>query len=273
MNNQLVIGVVLIVVGIALALLAYAFILNRRDQEKKPEDVTHSEAEAPAEETPAEEAPAIPGTPPPWVRPPEAETGASHAPPAAPPGAPPWVASPAPAVQLPAPPPAPPASAPLAPPEQIPPAPPAMPQPSRRTMAVATLLRDEVTGKLSVSVGGREYTSVDELRASKDYSRVEYAAGDLVQWLGAAAVRDRVADRAAKEEAKKPVSMVAQINEILQVKLIEAYGSTRGIRLVEGAGGELRVYLGIQSYSFEDVPDESVRRMIREAVAEWEAKK
>lgn len=144
--------------------------------------------------------------------------------------------------------------------------------PSRRTLAVATLLRDEVTGKLSVLVGGREYGSADDLRASRDYARVEYAAADLVQWLGATAVRERTADR-VKEEVKKSLSMIEQIDDILQRKMTEMAGAPQGVRLVEGAGGSLRVFIGVQSFAFEDVPDADVKRLIREAVAEWELKK
>jgi type IV secretory pathway VirB10-like protein len=254
MNNQLVIGVILIVVGIALALLAYAFILNRRDQEKKPEPGSDLEEE----HAQIEEAAPEPGTPPPWVKPPAAVVST---PPAEP--SPPVAAAPAP------PPPSPPPVA------QVPAAtatPPAALAPSRRTLAVATLLRDEVSGKLLVLVGGHEYATVEELRSSKDYSRVEYAAADLVTWLGTVAVHERASERSAKEEAKKPTSMVAQINDILQRKLVETSGTTRGIRLLEGPGGALRVYIGLASYSFEDVPDAEVKRMIREAVAEWEAK-
>lgn len=260
MNNQLVMGVILIVVGIALALLAYAFILNRRDQEAKSDVGPEVEPEqATAEETAAVEPALVPGTPPAWVKPPAA---AVEAPPPEPP--PPVVPTPA----------SPPPTSPQ-PGAQVPPAaatPPGVLAPSRRTLAVATLLRDEVSGKLLVLVGGREYASVEDLRASKDYARVEYAAADLVQWLGAAAVRERAGERAAKEDAKKPASMVEQINDILQQKLVEAFGSTRGIRLVEGAGGALRVYFGLQSFSLEDIPDADVKRMMREAVAEWDAK-
>jgi hypothetical protein len=133
-------------------------------------------------------------------------------------------------------------------------------------------MRDEVTGKLLVLVGGREYASADELRASRDFARVEYAAADLVRWLGVTTVRERVAERGPMEEVKKSASMVQQINDILQRKLAEVSGPSRGVRLLEGAGGALRVFIGLQSYSFEDVPEEDVKRMIRDAVAEWEAK-
>jgi hypothetical protein len=257
MDNQLVIGVILIVVGIALALLAYAFILNRRDQDKGREGGAQAGEGKPAE--PEEALPAA-GTPPPWVKPPATAIAARPAEPPAP-------TSPAPAT------PPPPSAPPIPQAPEPAAASPAALAPSRRTLAVATLLRDEVSGKLLVLVGGREYATVDELRASKDYARVEYAAADLVQWLGTAAVRERPSERAPKEEAKKPASMVEQINEILQAKLAEESGTTRGIRLVEGLGGALRVYIGVHSYSFDDVPDADVKRMIREAVAEWESKK
>jgi hypothetical protein len=242
MDNQLIIGVILIVVGIALALLAYAFILNRRDQERESGGAPLDQAEAAEPELTSLAA----GTPPPWVLPP----AAAAAPPRTPP-APPVVAPASPA----------------------PPAPePATLAPSRRTLAVATLMRDEVTGKLLVLVGGREYASADELRASRDFARVEYAAADLVRWLGVTTVRERVAERGPMEEVKKSASMVQQINDILQRKLAEVSGPSRGVRLLEGAGGALRVFIGLQSYSFEDVPEEDVKRMIHDAVAEWEAK-
>jgi hypothetical protein len=101
---------------------------------------------------------------------------------------------------------------------------------------------------------------------------VEYAAADLAQWLGPAAVRERSTER-AKDAAKKPLSMVEQIDTILQRKLAETSGGPRGVRLVEGMDGSLRVFVGVLSYAFEDVPDDEVKRMIREAVAEWETKK
>jgi hypothetical protein len=252
MDNQLVLGVVLIVVGIALALLAYAFILNRREQDKGPGGATPEPSEAPvAAEVASPSAPRLP--PAPAVEPP-----ATPAP----------IAVPSIPLHQAAATPPPPAPTPTA----APPSPASAPVPSRRTLAVATLLRDEVTGKLSVLVGGREYANAEDLRASRDYARVEYATADLVQWLGATAVRERTAER-VKEEAKKPLSMIEQIDEILQRKMTELAGAPRGVRLVEGAGGSLRVFIGVQSYAFEDVPDAEVKSIIREAVAEWESKK
>ncbi len=102
--------------------------------------------------------------------------------------------------------------------------------------------------------------------------RVEYAAADLVKWLGVTTVRERAAERAPLEEVKKSASMIEQINDILQRKMAEAPGASRGVRLLEGAGGVLRVFIGLQSFNLEDVPDADVKRMIRDAVAEWESK-
>ena len=262
MDNQLLLGVILIVVGIALALLAYAFILNRREQDQEAPAVPPEKAGA-AERRPAAPAPSVP-SPAGVDRQPAAASSSVPSPAAQAPGSP---LAPVPATTASVPPAAPPPAAAASAPGSSP-----APLQSRRTLAVATLLRDEVTGKISVLVGGREYTSVDELRASRDYTRVEYAAADLTQWLGPGAVRERSVER-TKEEVKKPLSMVEEIDAILQRKLAESSGGPRGVRLVAGIDGSLRVFVGVLSYAYEDVPDDDVKRMIREAVAEWEAKK
>jgi hypothetical protein len=64
--------------------------------------------------------------------------------------------------------------------------------------------------------------------------------------------------------------MIDQINTILERKLAESPQGLKGVRLVEGTGGALRVFVGLQSYAFDEVPDPEVRKVIREAVAEWE---
>jgi hypothetical protein len=136
---------------------------------------------------------------------------------------------------------------------------------------VATLLRDEVSGELIVQVGDHEYRSADELRDSGDWTRVEFAASDLTRWI------DKPVDRPAPEremdsgERGKPLSMIEQINEILQEK-IEASGESHlAVRLIEGTEGTARVLVGVHSYELGEVPDESISNLIREAVADWEA--
>jgi hypothetical protein len=66
--------------------------------------------------------------------------------------------------------------------------------------------------------------------------------------------------------------MVEQINAILEKRLLERPELSRGIRLAEGPGGAIKVYVGIDSYNgIDDVPGADIRQLIREAVAEWEA--
>ena len=150
-------------------------------------------------------------------------------------------------------------------------APPAPPVPERRLLPVVTLLRDEVTGQLALQVAERVYHSVQSVRDSTDWTRVEFAARDLALWLEGSAPPTRRPDERRAEDPAKGGTMVEQINRILEGKLAAHSASGRGVRLVEGAGGAVRVFIGVQPYGLEDVPDPEIRAAIREAVAEWEA--
>ncbi len=145
-----------------------------------------------------------------------------------------------------------------------------------RAIPVATLLRDELTGGLIIRVGDREYRTAADLLASNDRQRIEYTAGDLNRWLGidrSPSPRPAPGETPAKRAApRRPASMVEQINAILEKRLLERPELTRGIRLAEGPGGAIKVYVGIDSYNgIDDVPGAEIRQLIREAVAEWEA--
>lgn len=73
--------------------------------------------------------------------------------------------------------------------------------------------------------------------------------------------------------AASPESIVAQIDALLQARLEGTHLATRGIRLVESQGQGLAVQVGLKSYaSLEAVPDPEVRAVIRQAVADWEAR-
>jgi len=66
-------------------------------------------------------------------------------------------------------------------------------------------------------------------------------------------------------------SIVEQIDEILQVKLQDAALDDRGIHLVEGSDQGMIIEIGLRKYTDIDaVPDETIRRLIRYSVAEWE---
>ena len=152
--------------------------------------------------------------------------------------------------------------------EQAAPTPPA---PEQRLFPVVTLLRDEVTGQLALQVGTRVYRDPQALRDSSDWTRVEYAARDLSRWIEGSAPVPRKVEERRPEEKPKPGSMVEQINLILETKLANQPGSSRAARLVEGPDGSVRVYIGVQPYNLDEVPDPAIRAAIREAVAEWEA--
>jgi hypothetical protein len=145
-----------------------------------------------------------------------------------------------------------------------------LPKADRSMVPVATLLRDEVTGELIVRVGDCEYTTADELKTSEDWNRVEYAASDLTKWLTSTAPNERILRKEHEQIPQQPPSMIEQINEILKQQLAESPEENKAVRLIEGPGGAVRVFVGVHSYAIDEVPDPEVQRVIREAVAAWE---
>jgi hypothetical protein len=141
---------------------------------------------------------------------------------------------------------------------------------------VATLLRDDVTGKLIIKVGDQEYTSPEDLKASPDWTRIEYAASDLSKWIQST-VEKTASEKNAGTEVEgqvsehKPSSMIEQINAILQERIESSGRPELAVRLIEGPGGMARVLIGVHSYELTEVPDPEVQELIREAVATWEA--
>ena len=68
-------------------------------------------------------------------------------------------------------------------------------------------------------------------------------------------------------------SIVAQIDEILQTKLENTPLADQGIRLIEGPDQGMVIEVGLSRYTDIDaVPDSEVRRLIRQAVNEWESR-
>lgn len=82
----------------------------------------------------------------------------------------------------------------------------------------------------------------------------------------------------AKKEANKEIefkllSMVQQIDTVLQKRLAGTPLEKAGIRLQDSPQGGLEVYIGLQKYeTIDDVPDVNIKSIIREAIAEWEKK-
>ena len=138
-------------------------------------------------------------------------------------------------------------------------------------ISIATLLRDDVTGQLIVKVGDTEYHNPDDLRASNDWTRVEFAASDLQAWIIKDAPSQPRVELEPEPVEPKPTSMIEQINIILQEMIESSDRSHLGVRLLESPSGAARVLIGVQSYDLADVPDEDIRQLIQEAVAIWEA--
>lgn len=73
------------------------------------------------------------------------------------------------------------------------------------------------------------------------------------------------------EEEVKMLSVVDEVNDILQKKLIGSPLAGKGIHLMENHNNEIRFWVGLNSYNdVEDIPDQEVRTIIDESVKEWE---
>jgi hypothetical protein len=79
-----------------------------------------------------------------------------------------------------------------------------------------------------------------------------------------------------KPELEKNIvsmSIVQQIDTVLQARLENTPLERQGIRLQESIQGGVEVYVGLEKYlSVDEVPDEVVKTAIRAAIAEWEKK-
>lgn len=73
------------------------------------------------------------------------------------------------------------------------------------------------------------------------------------------------------ENAILKKSIVAQIDDILQEKVLNSPLKDRGVRLMESVDGSMSVYIGFDRYiDIDSIPDEDVIAIIRASVKEWE---
>lgn len=76
-----------------------------------------------------------------------------------------------------------------------------------------------------------------------------------------------------KDKPAAPLSMVQQIDEVLQTRLARGPLAGRGIKLTESPDGGVMVMVGLQKFSgVGDVTDVEVQNEIRAAIADWEKK-
>lgn len=69
------------------------------------------------------------------------------------------------------------------------------------------------------------------------------------------------------------LSIVQQIDSVLQKKLANTPLEDAGIHLQESPQGSVEVHIGLQKYeSIDAVPDEKIKSVIRAAISEWENK-
>ena len=70
-----------------------------------------------------------------------------------------------------------------------------------------------------------------------------------------------------------PLSMVGQINVILQANIANTKLAEIGITLLESSTGGVNVFVGLNKFEgIEAVPDDDIKAAIRTAIAEWERK-
>ena len=142
----------------------------------------------------------------------------------------------------------------------------------------AALFREAVTGRIVVKVGDRQYESVDSLKNSKDWPRVQSLSTDLSDWILDKPKPSPTQDQAVIEKMTLSVegrssdsdSMIAQINQIIEKKVKSMDGERREIELVEGLLGALQVRVGTEKFPIDEVPYENVRDLIQDSVSQWE---
>ena len=73
------------------------------------------------------------------------------------------------------------------------------------------------------------------------------------------------------EDELKMLSVVDEVNDILQRKLHGSPEAGKGIHLMENHNKEIRFWVGLESYNdVSEIPDTEIRKLIDDAVKEWE---
>lgn len=81
------------------------------------------------------------------------------------------------------------------------------------------------------------------------------------------------AKKTTEEKPFASLSIVGQIDSILQSRMMNTPLAGQGIRLKESPQGAVEVYVGLEKFhSVDDVSNQTIKAVIRAAIAEWEEK-
>ena len=79
------------------------------------------------------------------------------------------------------------------------------------------------------------------------------------------------AEEATTEVEVKILSVIDEVNDILQKKLAGSPLAGKGIHLMENHNNEIRFWVGLNSYNdVDEIPEPEIRQIIDAAVKEWE---
>ena len=167
---------------------------------------------------------------------------------------------------------------------------------------VARFYREETSQIPILEMDGHLYHKADEMSLAK-LDKLEAALRELSAWVGKPILTERASidagaflvgegserpnikpikmgpldiikntlDADVRSALKSaPKSLAAQVDEILQTKLVGSGLADRGIRIMDTPSADLVVMVGLEKYDgVEAVPDADIQAVIREAVAEW----
>lgn len=110
-------------------------------------------------------------------------------------------------------------------------------------------------------------------KPAQDYSAVESLSTQTKQRISPIDMVARAVKADTRPLERPPQSIAAQIDEILQEKVSGTALDARAIRLMELPAKGMVIMVGLDQYADIDaVPDEEIRTVIRESVAEWESR-
>lgn len=138
---------------------------------------------------------------------------------------------------------------------------------SREPTPVISVLREPDSGSLILRAGEQEFRSARQMRSETQRQAIVAVLEELAEWF-ADVDRSAALEWGAEQSGS---GMVQAIDAILQRSLESANISERGVKLISDASGSVKVLIGVKSYELDQVPNKQIQELIRQAVAEWEA--